>query len=137
VRATVDNVGMRRWQCVLVLAAVALGCGKEREPVVEYVVDGTWVGPGQGHLTEVFLLLRREGDRILGTACHTEYGHRIYRDVPVEGVYPSLSFYNVQARVESNRLIEGFFVLSTGSKSPTYFGRCTMERYDACRNAPP
>jgi hypothetical protein len=124
---------------ISIAAACLIGaCGHSQT----YSMDGAWIrgGVSGDHFGIIVLLLREEDGRVTGTACRTSSGHLIFRDVPVTGRYPRLTFESGAGRyaggVISDEFINGFFQYPGGSQEWT-FRRTSPSDYDACQSARP
>src|SRR5436309_666448 len=107
-----------------------------------FLVDGAWLrgGISGDHFGVVVMLLRQEGDEIAGSACFTNAGHLILRDLPVMGRYPSMTLVwnggHYTGRIVSNDTIDGLWEVN-GLQQPWMFRRATLSEYEQCRNAGP
>lgn len=54
-------------------------------------VAGSWYSPG-GRANSFQLSITQDGDTISGFACNTDAGFLLFRDAPVRGDYPKVSF---------------------------------------------
>jgi hypothetical protein len=121
---------------LMALLLTLIGCGQP------FPIDGVWLrgGISGDHFGLVALRLTQQGDQIAGTACYTEDGHLIYRDVPVSGRYPSVtysvSFGGFVGEIVSDSEIQGQFS-SGGGQDPWTFQRSTMDTYTRCVGASP
>jgi hypothetical protein len=120
----------------LALLLTTIGCGQQ------FPVDGVWLRGGVpgDHFGLVVLRLTQQGDQIAGTACETSDGHLVYRDVPVAGQYPSLtysvSFGNFVGDIVSDSEVQGQFGSGAGLEAWS-FQRSTMDMYTRCVSALP
>jgi hypothetical protein len=83
----------RRWFVLVACALLAGGaCGRSPNDPSRSLA-GPWVAPGFGHTGQRFLLrLEQSGSTISGTACGVDGGIVFFRDAPVHGRYPLVSF---------------------------------------------
>jgi hypothetical protein len=113
-------------------------CGHSRK----YSMDGTWIrgGISGDHFGIIVLLIKDEGAEVTGAACRTSSGHLIFRDVPVSGHYPYVSFVVGDGRytggIISEEVITGSFERA-GSSEEWRFQRTSPLEYQACQSARP
>jgi hypothetical protein len=115
----------------MALLLTLIGCGQP------FPVDGVWLrgGISGDHFGLVALRLTQQGNQIAGTACYTEDGHLIYRDVPVSGQYPSVtysvSFGGFVGEIVSDSEIQGQFSSGGGQDR----GRSSARPWTRTRDA--
>ena len=127
---------MRIRRAVLLALALALGACDSR-----FSVDGTWQAQ-VGHFDFYVLQLRSDGDTITGLACSVSDGYLIFRDRPVSGLYPSMSFDatapgGVSFRVSLTVLTRGVIIGTPGNGIQEEFSRTDSGDYTGCASAPP
>jgi hypothetical protein len=108
-----------------------------------FPMDGTWArgGISGDHLGIYVMQVTVEGSRVTGVACRSSSGYLIFRDVPVTGRYPIVSFAlpnggRYEGAITSPDVIEG---AALGSSPTQYwtFVRWPASAYDDCRNSNP
>jgi hypothetical protein len=123
---------------VVILAAWLPVC-RHREV---FPMDGTWARGGiSGDHSGLYVMqITDEGSRVTGAVCHSSSGYLIFRDVPVTGRYPFVSFdlpsgNRYDGAITSPDLIEP--VLGSASTPYWKFTRSPAFVYDDCRNSHP
>ncbi|HEY3119811.1 MAG TPA: hypothetical protein VGL15_04250 [Vicinamibacteria bacterium] len=105
-------------------------------------MDGTWRrgGVSGDHFGIIVIAIREAGDDISGTACRTSSGHLIFRDVPVTGRNPYVTFTldggRYEGEIVSEELIDGLFQYAGGSQEWA-FQRTALSEFEACQSALP
>jgi hypothetical protein len=120
-------------------AAILLtSCGHSQR----FSMDGTWMRSGISgdHFGIVVLAIKDDGGPVTGTACRTSSGHLVFRDVPLSGHNPYVSFEALGGRytggIISEEVITGSFQSAGGSQEWT-FHRTPPSEFEACERALP
>jgi hypothetical protein len=74
---------------MVALAAATPSCGLTNP---SESLAGNWSANHGGKFGFIGLVLEQSGDEITGTACATDSGITLYRNVPVRGEYPRVQF---------------------------------------------
>jgi hypothetical protein len=106
--------------------------------------DGVWyrAGISGDHSGTVVMLLKQDGTNITGTACYTDTGHLIWKDVRVTGRNPRVGFgqgiCHFDGAITSSDELGGTNICNNGTPPQDwFFHRVAQSAYDQCVNAGP